>query len=89
MFSSISEAHEETPGRRCGRGSPRAGHHAIKLSSSTKSVLVFACENENYTPAEGDQVVQCIDKKWTGTPLECRSKSLVMCVVCVSVCGVW
>ena len=44
----------------------------MKLSISTKTVLVFGCKDDKYTYDKGDTVVQCIDKKWIGKPLECR-----------------
>lgn len=56
---------------RCGRA-PKTGKHAVKLSISTKTVLVYSCADDKYTRESGDTVVQCVDKKWMGKPLKCR-----------------
>lgn len=57
-----------------GPKAPKPGRHAVKLRSDMKTVLAFACSSYKYRPESGDRVVGCIDKKWHGTPLECRSK---------------
>ena len=78
FYYSLEKYREDFKCSTNGPMAPKPGHHAVEVKSNLKSVQVFACNSYKFMPDSGDNILKCIDKKWSGTPLECRSKKIVL-----------